>query len=61
MDGDHVKVISKHVEVICDDDEDCEEMVWVSDGDDIHVEELHEDGNHKVIKIRTHKETSGQD
>ena len=60
VDGDHVKIISKHVEVICNDDEDCEEMVWISDGDDVHVEEFHEEDGHKVIKIRTHKE-SGQD
>ena len=60
VDGDHMKIISKHVEVICDDDEDCEEMVWISDGDDVHVEELHEEDGHKIIKIRTHKE-SGQD
>jgi hypothetical protein len=57
LDGDQVKVISKHVEVICDEDEECEEMVWISDGGDLHTDDLHEAGEgHKVIKIKTHKD-----
>jgi len=56
--GDHM--IKKHVEVICDGDEECDKMVWISEGDDIDLQELHEihmDGTgegHKVIMIKKH-------
>jgi hypothetical protein len=49
-------VITKHVEVICESDEECDKNVFVISADDIDLEELHEmheDGQgHKVIMIR---------
>ena len=44
-------MVSKHVEIECDND-----VVWVSEGGDIDLEEIHEKHNsreaHKVIVIR---------
>jgi len=58
---DHM--IRKHVEVICDSDDECEEMVWASDGEDFELDELHEmhmqGEGHKVIVIK--KEIVTQD
>jgi hypothetical protein len=46
-------VVHKHVEVICDTDEDCEEMVWMSEDEEFDMESLHEQGHHeKVIIIK---------
>ena len=48
--------IKKHVEVICDSDEECDKMIWVSDGEDIDLEKLHEmhknGEQHEVIVIK---------
>ena len=46
----HHGMIHKRVEVYCDDDEACEEKVWISDSDDIDPDALDGDG-HKVIMI----------
>jgi len=52
-------VIHKHVEVICETEEDCEETVWISDDEDIDVEALHGDTHRKkVIVIREEIETN---
>jgi hypothetical protein len=53
-------VMEKHVEIICDSDEeesDClDKMIWVSSDEDIDIEELHEmhknGEGHKVIVIK---------
>jgi hypothetical protein len=49
-------MVRKHVEVICDGDEECDEMVWISDAEHIDLEELHEmhkgEEGHKIIVIR---------
>ncbi len=53
--GSH-KIVHADVEIICDEDEECEETVWISeDGEmDVDVEVLHEghETAHKVIKIK---------
>ena len=51
-------VIHKNVEIICESEDDCDEMVWMSEDGDIDVEVLHEEllhdkGEHeKVIIIK---------
>lgn len=49
-------MVQKHVEIICDDEEECDKNVFVVSGEDFDFEELHEmhgDGeNHKVIIIK---------
>ena len=62
-DGDNI-FIHKEIEISCTDEDDetsCEKMVWISDGEDIDLEELrngHTDGEaHKVIVIRSHADT----
>ena len=68
MDFDHdglhsEHMVKKHVEVICDSDEGCEEMIWISDDEDIDLEELHKmhegEEGHKFIVIK--KEIITQD
>jgi hypothetical protein len=63
-DGDNI-FIHKEIEISCTDEDDetsCEEMVWISDGEDIDFEELHKahaDGEaHKVIVIRDHSDSN---
>ena len=56
-DGLHEEhMVRKHVEVICDGDEECDEMVWISDAEHIDLEELHEmhkgEEGHKIIVIK---------
>jgi len=47
------KVVHKHVEVICDTDEDCEEVVWMSEDGEFDMDSAHEEGHHeKVIIIK---------
>lgn len=52
------RVVHKRVEVICDGDEaDCEEMVWISGGEDLDLEALHDEAHEtKVIVIREREE-----
>jgi len=53
-------MVRKHVEIICDEDEEgtnCDEkLIWVSEDEDIDLEELHEmhqgEQGHKVIVIK---------
>ena len=68
MDFDHdglhsEHMVKKHVEVICDSDEGCEEMIWISADEDIDLEELHKmhegEEGHKFIVIK--KEIITQD
>lgn len=60
-DGD-VKVIRKHVEIVCEDGEDCESFEWDSAGGEFDVEVLHEAGDHeKVIVIQKQSETYSED
>ena len=68
MDFDHdglheEHMVRKHVEVICDSDEGCDEMIWNSADEDIDLEELrkmHEgEEGHKFIVIK--KEIITQD
>jgi hypothetical protein len=63
-DGDNI-FIHKEIEITCTDEDDetsCEQMVWISDGEDIDFEELHKvhaDGEaHKVIVIRKEADTN---
>ena len=52
--------VSQNIEFSCKDDEDgtncSDKVVWVSEGDDIDLEEIHEihqaDEDHKVMVIR---------
>jgi len=63
-DGDNV-IIHKEIELTCTDDEEgtscSDQMVWVSDGDEIDIEELHKkhaDGKgYKVIVIKKESDT----
>ena len=48
--GDHM--IMKHVEIICDDDEECDKNVFVFTGDDTDM--AGEGAGHKVIIIKKH-------
>ncbi len=56
-------VVTKHVEVICESDEGCEEMIWISDDEDIDLEELHKmhegEEGHKFIVIKKEIITQG--
>ena len=50
-DGQHV-VVTRNVEVICDPEEDCDELTWIEDGDvntDAAPDAIHKD---KVIVIK---------
>lgn len=64
--------MQKHVEIICDDEEQCDENVfimasddaeleWVTEDGEIDAEELHEmhgeDGAHKIVIIKKHVES----
>ncbi len=60
MDFDHEglhegHMVTKHVEIICDNDEECDETVMLFDGEDLDLERIHEmhmdGGNHKIIVI----------
>lgn len=53
--GSH-KIIHADIEIICDEDEECEENVWISEDGDIDLEALHESGDHKVIMIHEDEE-----
>lgn len=56
--GEHA-VVHKRVEVICDTEDDCEETVWISGDEEIDVEALHGEGQHrKVIVIKEKVETN---
>ena len=63
-DGDNV-IIHKEIELTCTDDEEgtrcSDQMVWISDGDEIDIEELHKkhaDGKgYKVIVIKKESDT----
>ena len=48
--GDH-EGLHRKIEIVCTDEEECDDVVWVSEGEDIHVE-LHADGeaNHLITK-----------
>jgi len=53
---DH-RVVEQRYEVICADDEDCEKHVWVTDGEDIDLDALHEEGlETRVIVIKERSE-----
>lgn len=49
--GKHM-IIKSDVEIICesDDEEECKELVWISEDGDVDLEALH-GGDHKVIMI----------
>jgi hypothetical protein len=52
------RVVHKHVEVICDTDEECEETVWISDDEDFDGAGMHHEVEHeKIIVIKRDKET----
>lgn len=57
VDVDHdVMVMRKHVEIACDEGEDCDTMVWVSGDDDEmsfgDLDGLHADDDRKVVIIK---------
>ena len=53
---DRHDAVHKRIEITCDDDENCEEHLWISDGEEIDMDAVHADGHHeRVIIIR--KET----
>jgi hypothetical protein len=53
--------VHKKIEIICDDDEEeCEELVWISEDGDVDLESLH-DGDHKVIMIHSDEEHGEMD
>jgi hypothetical protein len=45
--GDH-EVIHERIEVVCEEDDACEELVWVSEDDDIELDLLHGE-DHELI------------
>ena len=47
--GDH-EVVHKRVEVVCEEEDACEEFVWVSEDHDIDVEMLHGE-DHELIML----------
>jgi hypothetical protein len=49
MHGDH-KLIHKRVEVVCEEEDSCEELVWISEDRDIDLEVLHGEG-HELIML----------
>ncbi|MBT8055248.1 MAG: hypothetical protein KJN69_15230 [Gammaproteobacteria bacterium] len=56
--GEHA-VMHKRVEVVCETEDDCEETVWMSGDEEIDVESLHGEGQHrKVIVIKEKVETN---
>lgn len=58
--GSH-KIIHTDVEIICDEDEECEENIWISEDGDIDLEALHASGDHKVIMIHEDSEHGEMD
>ena len=61
IDGDN-EGFHERIELICDVEEQCEKRVWISDGEDLDIDELHIAGEgHKVIKIHKQKAASGED
>ena len=55
---DEHQVIHKHVEVICDDNEDCDKHVWISEDEGLDPDAF-QDKNHKVIMIHKEKIDGG--
>jgi len=49
--ADH-RVVHKHVEVICDQEVDCDEHVWISEDMDVDMEAMHEAHGEKVIVVK---------
>ena len=58
--GSH-KIVHADVEIICDEDEECEENVWISEDGNIDLEALHAAGDHKVIMIHEDAEHGEMD
>ena len=54
----NVHVIRKHVEVICSDEEQCDDNVWISADGDVDLDLVHGDGDHQVIVVRKEIESS---
>jgi hypothetical protein len=55
--GHHI--VHKRVEVECESDEECEELVWISDDEDIDMESMHgEDHHEKIIIIKKKTESN---
>lgn len=59
--GSHKNVVYADIEIICDEDEECEETVWISEDGDIDLEALHAAGDHKVIMIHEDAEHGEMD
>lgn len=56
---DEHHVIHQEIEIVCDTDEECEELAWVTDDGEIDLEALEADGKHKVIVIHEDMEIDG--
>jgi hypothetical protein len=55
--GHHI--VHKRVEVECDSDEECEELVWITDDEDLDMESMHgEDHHEKIIIIKEKTESN---
>ena len=55
---DQHDVVHERIEISCDDEDNCDEHLWISDGEEIDMDALHSDGHHeKVIIIRKETES----
>ena len=55
---DQHDVVHKRIEISCDEEDNCDEHLWISDGEEIDMDALHSDGHHeKVIIIRKETES----
>jgi hypothetical protein len=46
------KIVHKHVEVICDDEAECDEHVWISEDSDLDAKAMHPEHEERVIVIK---------
>ena len=49
---DEHRVVHKHVEVICEEGDECDEHAWISDDSDMDLEGMHEAHGEKMIIIK---------
>ena len=60
MHGEH-HVIHEEIEIVCDSDDECEELEWTTEDGEIDLHALHADADHKVIMIRKEIDGSAED
>jgi len=52
-------VVHERFEIVCDGDEDCEELTWATANGEVDLEALEADGAHQVIMIRKEVDATG--